>query len=157
MTQPAPEVQERILPPLLMAGIRMRGRYSDCGKAFAQLGRKLGRHLAGKPFLLHYSPEYRPDDADFEACFPIRQTVASPDGISICELPGGKCVTLLHQGPYDQMAPSYSRILQYIKDKGYHIVPPTREIYLKGPGMIFRGNPRKYLTEIQMLVATGPA
>jgi len=26
------------------------------------------------------------------------------------------------------------------------------EVYLKGPGMIFRGNPRKYLTEIQVPV-----
>ena len=29
---------------------------------------------------------------------------------------------------------------------------PTREIYHKGPGMIFRGSPKNYLTEIQFLV-----
>ena len=29
---------------------------------------------------------------------------------------------------------------------------PTREVYLKGPGMIFKGNPNKYLTEIQILI-----
>lgn len=29
---------------------------------------------------------------------------------------------------------------------------PTREVYLKGPGMIFKGNPKNYLTEIQMLI-----
>ena len=28
---------------------------------------------------------------------------------------------------------------------------PIREIYIKGPGMIFRGNPKKYITEIQFL------
>jgi hypothetical protein len=27
---------------------------------------------------------------------------------------------------------------------------PTREVYLKGPGMIFKGNPKRYLTEIQV-------
>ena len=26
---------------------------------------------------------------------------------------------------------------------------PIREIYIKGPWMIFRGNPKKYITEIQ--------
>ena len=26
---------------------------------------------------------------------------------------------------------------------------PIREIYIKGLGMIFRGNPKKYITEIQ--------
>ncbi|NIM18127.1 MAG: MerR family transcriptional regulator, partial [Candidatus Aminicenantes bacterium] len=28
---------------------------------------------------------------------------------------------------------------------------PTREQYLKGPGMIFRGNPKKYVTRLMML------
>ena len=44
--------------------------------------------------------------------------------------------------------------MAYIKSKGYEIEFPTREVYLKGPGMIFRGNPAKYLTEIQILIRT---
>jgi effector-binding domain-containing protein len=31
-------------------------------------------------------------------------------------------------------------------------VTPSREIYLKGPGMIFKGNPKNYLTEIQIFL-----
>ena len=42
-----------------------------------------------------------------------------------------------------------------MKDKGYRILMPTREVYVKGPGMIFKGNPKNYLTEIQILVAEG--
>ncbi len=30
------------------------------------------------------------------------------------------------------------------------ITLPTREVYLKGPGIIFKGNPKNYLTEIQL-------
>ena len=26
--------------------------------------------------------------------------------------------------------------------------PPFREVFIKGPGMIFKGNPEKYITEI---------
>ncbi|MBI4580800.1 MAG: hypothetical protein HY718_13920 [Planctomycetes bacterium] len=37
----------------------------------------------------------------------------------------------------------------------YAIVMPTREVYIKGPGMIFNGNPRNYLTEIQIPVEAG--
>ena len=29
---------------------------------------------------------------------------------------------------------------------------PTREIYVKGPGMVFKGNLEKYVTEIQIPV-----
>ena len=61
-------------------------------------------------------------------------------------------MTLLHRGPYDQLGRSYEILLDYIKQRGYEIQVPSREVYLKGPGLIFKGNPNKYLTEIQMLV-----
>ena len=28
-------MQERVLEPMVIAGVRMKGRYSDCGKGFA--------------------------------------------------------------------------------------------------------------------------
>ena len=37
-----------------------------------------------------------------------------------------------------------------------HSAWPTREVYIKGPGMIFKGNPAKYLTEIQVMIKTSP-
>src|SRR3954454_24898221 len=46
-------VEERDIEPVLVAGIRMKGSYSDCGKGFAALGKQLGRHIAGKPFCLY--------------------------------------------------------------------------------------------------------
>jgi DNA-binding transcriptional MerR regulator len=145
------KVEEKRLDTLLMAGIRTKGRYSECGKGFAKIGRALGRYISGKCFLLHYDSEYREEDADFEACMPVRKEKAVP-GISIRELPGGPCVSLLHKGPYDDLGRSYAKILTYIKEKGYEVVMPTREVYLKGPGMIFKGNPKNYLTEIQIVI-----
>jgi DNA-binding transcriptional MerR regulator len=150
------EVQESTVADMLIAGVRMKGKYGDCGKGFAQIGRTFGRHICGKPLLLHYDAEYKEDDADFEACMPIRKGT-STDKVSVRTLPGGRCVTLLHQGPYDDLGRSYAKILGYLQQKGWHAESPTREVYIKGPGMIFKGNPKKYLTEIQMLVKTGPA
>lgn len=151
MAQSSFEIQEKALDPVTVAGVRMKGRYDECGKGFARIGRNFGRYIAGKPMMLHYDTEYKENDADFEACMPVRGGQAK-DGISVRELPGGPCVTLLHQGPYDQLGRSYARILQYIRDKGYEVLTPSREVYHKGPGMIFRGNPKNYLTEIQVLV-----
>jgi DNA-binding transcriptional MerR regulator/effector-binding domain-containing protein len=151
MMQSGYEVQEKQLDPMLVAGIRMRGRYSDCGKGFARIGRAMGRFICGKPFLLHFDDEYKEDNADFEVCMAVRHSRAGTD-ISVRELSGGRCACLLHKGPYDQLGRSYAKILKYVKDRGYHIAMPTREVYLKGPGMIFRGNPENYLTEIQMLI-----
>jgi DNA-binding transcriptional MerR regulator/effector-binding domain-containing protein len=148
-------VEEKDLDTLLIAAVHMKGKYSDCGKGFARIGRSLGRHVSGKCFLLHHDSEFKEDDADFEACMSVRKGKAA-EGISIRELAGGRCVALLHRGPYDQMGRSYEKILSYIKSKGYEVSLPTREVYIKGPGMIFKGNPKNYLTEIQMLIQTPP-
>jgi DNA-binding transcriptional MerR regulator len=154
MAQASFQIEEKTLAPLLVAGIRMRGRYSECGAGFARIGKRFGRQIRGKPLLLHYDSEYREEDADFEACLPVR--AGQPcDGISVHELPGGPCVSLIHQGPYDLLGRSYEQILGYIRERGFEVAIPTREVYLKGPGMIFRGNPKNYLTEIQMLVQEG--
>ena len=145
------EIEEKDVATILMAGVRMKGKYSECGKGFSRIGRSLGRQIQGKAFLLHYDQEYHDEDADFEACMPVRAG-KSVEGISVRELPGGRCVTLVHRGPYNDLGRSYARILQYIHDKGYKIRTPSREIYHKGPGMIFKGNPKNYLTEIQMFI-----
>jgi DNA-binding transcriptional MerR regulator len=155
MTQNANyHVEEKTLPAMLIAGVRMKGKYSECGRGFALIGKRFGRHICGKSLLLHYDCEFHEDDADFEACFPVRRGESTAE-INVRELPGGRFVTLLHKGPYDTLGRSYARVLEYVKQKTYDIEIPTREIYLKGPGMIFRGNPKKYLTEIQMRVKEG--
>ena len=92
------------------------------------------------------------DDADFEVCMPVRRG-SSKDGIEVRELPGGRCVSLLHRGPYDTISRSYERVIAYASEKGLTFTRPCREVYVKGPGMIFKGNPSKYLTEIQMFVS----
>jgi DNA-binding transcriptional MerR regulator/effector-binding domain-containing protein len=150
------EVQETTLAPLLVAAVRMKGRYQDCGQGFSRIGRALGRFIAGPPFLLHHDEEYRDTDADFEACFPMKPQAQSKAaaGIDVRTLPGGRCFTLRHKGPYDQLGPAYARILGTLKAQGCAVLMPTREVYLKGPGMIFKGNPRNYLTEIQILVTS---
>jgi DNA-binding transcriptional MerR regulator/effector-binding domain-containing protein len=143
------EIEEKNLDSMLVAGVRMKGRYCDCGQGFALLGKRLGRHIAGKPLCLYYDGEYREEDADFEPCMPVRNEM-QVEGVDVRRLPGGRCVSLVHRGPYEELGRTYARALRYVKEHGYHVQLPTREVYLKGPGMIFRGNPRKYLTEIQL-------
>lgn len=142
-------VEEKTLEQILIAGIRMKGNYSDCEQGFSQLSKQVGRYICGKPLCLYYDGEYREDDANFEPCFPIRKEIAAP-GVSVRTLPGGRCLALLHRGPYDQLGRSYAKILQEARELKLEITLPTREVYVKGPGTILRGNPENYLTEIQL-------
>ena len=146
------EVGEKSLTDIQVAGLRWKGRYSETGKAFRQLGKLAGRHVNGKPMNLYFDTDYREEDADIETCFPVRDMKPS-GGLSVHVLPGGKCVYLVHKGPYENLGRSYAKIITYIEHRGYKPLLPSREIYLKGPGLIFRGSPKNYLTEIQIMVS----
>ena len=50
----------------------------------------------------------------------------------------------------DQPGRNYAKILKDAAAGKRKIAFPTREVFIKGPGMIFKGNPKKYLTEIQL-------
>ena len=145
------KIEEKFLPTVKMAGIRIKGSYPEIGKIFSKLGRSVGGSLAGKPFGLFYDTEYKESDADFEGCFQVKKEKGK-EGISFRELAGGRAVTLVHQGPYDNIGRSYAKVHSYVNERGYTVVTPSREIYVNGPGMIFKGNPNNYLTEIQMLI-----
>ena len=76
--------------------------------------------------LLHHDTEYKENDADFEACFPVRKR-REVAGAEVRELPGARCVTLVHQGPYEELGRSYAKVLSYVKSRGYDVEMPTRE------------------------------
>jgi DNA-binding transcriptional MerR regulator/effector-binding domain-containing protein len=150
MTQATFQCEEKTLPSLKIAAVRMHAPYKDCGQGFGKIGKAFWSQICGPALLLCYDMEYQ-EIANYEACMPIKSG-QSRAAIDVRDLPGGRCVALLHQGPYEQLSLSYEKALAYAKEKGYTLVAPCREVYLKGPGMIFRGNPKNYLTEIQLMI-----
>ena len=87
----------------------------------------------------------------FEVCLPIRSG-SDVDDIKVRKLEGGRLLSIMHRGPYEEVGTAYEQIMKYAKEHGLEVQAPCREIYIKGPGMIFKGNPKNYLTEVQMLV-----
>ena len=78
-----------------IAGVQMKGKYSDCGRGFSTIGRRLG--VPRRPMLAyHYDNEYKEDDADFRtySAPAAEQAAKNTEGIAIRDLPGGKCVSL---------------------------------------------------------------
>lgn len=69
-------------------------------------------------------------------------------GIECRQIKGGRAITFMHKGPYEKISISYQKIYKYCQDENIGIRIPTREAYIKGPGLIFKGNPRNYLTKI---------
>jgi effector-binding domain-containing protein len=101
---------------------------------------------------LYYELEYRDEDADVESALPVgagREAL----GFSVHTLPAVRALTLVHRGPYADLHRSYQHLLAHLGDQGLGSGLPIREIYRKGPGLLFRGNPKHYLTEIQIPLA----
>ncbi|MCP4136250.1 MAG: MerR family transcriptional regulator [bacterium] len=145
------EIIEKDLDDIIFCGCRFKGIYSDVSTAFKKTGKEAGRFITGKPFTLYYDGEYKDKDADIEGGFPVSKTIKGNE-VSSRVLPGGYAVTILHKGAYETIGKSYEKILTHIEENKLTVQLPTREIYHKGPGMIFRGNPDNYITEIRILI-----
>ncbi len=151
LTDAAFDIQEKQVEAVLVAGIRGKASYDDSGRRFGLLGRAVGMGMAGKAMNLIYDTEYKEADADFESCFPIKKPIKAA-GIDVHQLPAGRALTLIHRGPYDRIGESYGRLFEHLSARKLTATLPSREVYLKGPGMLFKGNPKNYLTEIQILI-----
>lgn len=138
------------LPELLVGGIRVSGKYADTGKVLGRLARACGRHISGPAMCLYFDSEFKDEGAEFEPMFPIGKHL-DVDGVSVRTLPPCRAACLQHIGPFESIGRSYEKIFHYLHHFGFTARLPSREVFLKGPGMIFRGNPQKYVTEIQIV------
>jgi DNA-binding transcriptional MerR regulator len=137
------------VPRFLVASLRFKGRYEGVGSRFALLYKLFGRYAAGPPLMLYHDTEYLEDGADLEACLPLKASRRAAEGVRIVELPAIKALRLTHRGSYATIGNAYGRAFKALGDRGLSAQPPSREIYLKGPGMILRGDPTKYVTRLE--------
>lgn len=145
-------VTERDEGERIICSIRYRGRYDEIGRHFARLYAAAGRYGARQPMALYHDGDYREGDADVEAAVTVTRAFTAPEGMVCRVLQGGRAVVAVHRGPYETLGESYAKLFGYCRDKGYRIKVPTRELYLKGPGMILPRNPKKFVTEISALI-----
>jgi hypothetical protein len=68
----------------------------------------------------------------------------------------GEVAEILHQGRYDEEEPTVERLKAFIDESGYEITGLHEEEYLKGPGILFAGNPESFLTIIRYPVRKKP-
>lgn len=144
-------IKVREIPDMLIASIRYRGKYEDTGKAYGRLYRYCGRSTCGAPFSLYYQDDFKEEDADIEACVPVNKEINTEE-IKSRILKGCTALTLIHNGPYEDIGISYKTIIDHINRNKMKIELPSREVYQKGPGVILPGNSKKYVTEIQIPV-----
>ncbi|MBI9103194.1 MAG: MerR family transcriptional regulator [Spirochaetales bacterium] len=142
------EITIKEIDELKIIFITYRGRYDECGKYMGQLYRAAGRKLAGTVFNM-YQEEIDHDNPEITVCLPVKEKIER-QGIEFRILPATRALSTIHYGPYDKLGNSYQKLIDHREELGLKQAGPYREIYRKGPGMLFAGNAKKYVTEIQM-------
>ena len=155
MKQQSYEIEIKNIGDQLVVANRWHGEYEQTGREIAKLYRAAGRLVAGPAINLFHDGEYREQGADVESCLPVKKAIGGKT--SSITLKGGEFATLTHRGPYDTISRSYARLFDFINQQGAAPGLPSREVYHKGPGMIFKGNPERYLTEIQIPIGVSEA
>jgi len=151
MTMKLETVKTITIKDQLIASITYTGKYEEVGTYIGQLFKAIKSNASGKPFCIYHDDDYKEENALIEVCVPIRREL-SYNEIEVKTLAGGKTLSLMHIGPYSKLSLSYKVLTDYIKEHDLELKSNIREHYLKGPGMLLKGNPEKYKTEIQILI-----
>ena len=132
--------------PVTVAAIRYKGKYSDVSKYIGKIYKAVKGKASGAPFNCYYDAEFK-EEADIELCVPTTKLIIA-DNITSKKLPAIKAICTTHLGSYESLNFAYKALFDYATDHNIKCAIPSREIYVKGPGMIFKGNPNKFVTEI---------
>jgi effector-binding domain-containing protein len=133
------EVVETDVVPAL--SIRTRCPYSKLvPKAFASFEAiedylsTLDEEPSDRPFIAFYNQDK--EDMDVELGYPVSKELAGNSDIEASQIPGGKKLTCLYKGPYQQMEAAYHAMSGYIGEKGLNPTGVMYKTYLNTPGEV---------------------
>ncbi len=146
------DVQIKQLPAQNVLLIRKRVTTATIGEAMGAAFDTLMRHatatgaqFAGPPCVLY--PQMPDGEFEIDVCAPVAPGAAAGQDVELQELPASEAATLMHQGPYDAVGPSWQVLLQWVAASGRPISGPMREVYLNEPGTVA---PEELLTELSV-------
>lgn len=130
-------------PACRLATVRHLGPYNQIGRAFGELGRRLGpamgalaMHGAAMIALYHDAPDsVAPDELRSDAGVVVPDDFVLPQGVSEQRLPAGRYASTVHVGPYDQLGDVWQRFMgEWLPASGERVADsPAVEIYLNNP------------------------
>lgn len=111
-----------------------------------------GAVVSGAPFtrILRFEDDGR---LEIEVGLPVLEETAGSGPVEYVELPGGRCVTLVHEGPYGRLALAHLALDVWLESEGWLPVSPRWVSYLAGPAEQTR--PEEWRTVLAQPVA-GP-
>jgi len=141
------EIEIKDIEPVTVATMRYKGPVTEAAKQFPNVFKAIKGKSNVAPFFCYHTFDQKTGIGEMELCVPTAETPNS-NGVTLKDLPRAKAVCFTHIGSYDALPMAYEAIHRHIQEKGLSIQPPWREVFIKGPAMLIKGNPDKYITEI---------
>ena len=137
------EIHLRETVPQPAAAIRGRAAWAALGPfigaALGELFRVVGGQgvrFAGPAYGIYHSAEAEEAEVDLEVGMPVAEPV-EPDGRVIAtSISGGLAAATVHCGPYEDVAPAYRALGEWVQEHGHETAGPPREVYLVGPEQV---------------------
>lgn len=141
------QVEIKDIEPIRVAFIHYKGPVSEASKVFPNVFKAIRGKANGAPFFCYYKMDQETKIGEMDLCVPTAET-PNGSGITVKDMARIKAVSVTHIGSYETIQHAYKAIGRYAGTNSLSLCPPFREVYIKGPGMILKGNPSKYITEI---------
>lgn len=141
------KVEIRNIEPVRVALSQYNGPVQDAPKYMPAVFKSIRGQASGAPFIGYLSMVDGNGEAEMILCVPTA-AIPSGQGVEIAQLAGRKAACLTHVGPYDTLDKAYEAMNQFLAKNGLSLHPPCREVFIKGPGMLLKGNPNQYITEL---------
>lgn len=145
------EIKVKEIEPMRIAYIKYQGKVQEANKFFPQVFKSIKSRTNGAPFFNYLNLDPKTQVGSMELCLPTLEN-PSLDSVLVKNLPHIKVLSTIHKGPYKNIMAGYRALRKYSLENNIELESNFREVFIKGPGIILRGNPNNYLTEIQFIV-----
>jgi DNA-binding transcriptional MerR regulator len=146
------EVTKKEIAPVRVAAVEAEVDLSAVGAA---IGEGFGAIMAvlgpagvapvGAPFVIYHDVIDEATSGKIEMCIPVAGEFSPAGRVRAEELPGGPAASTIHKGAYDEIAPAYHAVSEWMSANGFEPAAPPCEVYLNDPTEVPVG---EQLTEV---------
>jgi effector-binding domain-containing protein len=146
------------VPAQRVVSRREKGTYQDViprlmselmGVVFSPENQRAQVKCTGMPITIYHDNEYKETDADIEVALPISGSITVGPECDVKTLEGGRVVSYIHKGPYQDVGVAHEVIHEYMAREGLVVTDVCREVYLNDPN---ETPEEELLTEVQVPV-----
>ena len=142
------QIQEEICEKIQYAAIPFQGSYDKIKTYVQRLYKELKGNTKGAIFQMYFEEAYDEMMAS-RLCVDLKKEIKTvPNDFFIGQIQARQVLSLYHIGSYETLHIGYKALLDYAQEHHLHLQLPYWQHYEKGPGIVLKGNPDKYVTKI---------